>query len=131
MRNHIKVFIGCILGIAVVVSLNAWGSQTVLPTSAAATLTAPCSMAGAAAQLVAITSTTAKTSTATGTGVVRVVCSSAVHYVQGVAGVTGVTATTGDTLLPAATVERINASNSTFAFIRDSADGTCFLTECK
>ncbi len=131
MKNTVQIFLGCILGLGLVFAFEAWGNQTALSAGGAANLAATCTFAGGQGQTVAVTNVTASTSTATGNGNVRVVCSTDSHFVQGLAGVTGVTATTGDSLIPANTVEYIGANRSTFAFIRDAANGTCYLTECK
>jgi hypothetical protein len=109
----------------------AQGSQTPLSTSAGATLSATCSFAGAAAQVVTVTGTSAKTSTATGVGNVRIVCTQDTHFVQSTKGSTTATATTNDSFLPAGQVEYVQANESTFGFIRNAVSGSCFVTECK
>lgn len=89
----------------------------------------PCSYRGQTATTVSVTSTSAATSTALTTGaVVRVVCTQAVHFRTAS---TSPTALATDTLLPANTIEWFVSEGDYFAAIRDSADGTCYLTVCR
>lgn len=46
-------------------------------------------------------------------------------------GVTGATATTGDVLLVGYGPEYFYSPGGVFAFVRDSADGTCYVSDCK
>ncbi len=92
--------------------------------------TRPCAFDGVHAQTVAVTSTSARTSNAVGVGAARVFCTQSAHLYQGVLGVTGPTAGTGDTFLPLLTPEYVFSTGGRFAFVRDSADGTCYVTDC-
>ncbi len=136
MRNTLLLssVVGAAFGalcVAVLLAISsAFADQTARPQGTAANYSATCDFGGAAAQPIAVTGTAA-TATATGVGNVRIVCSQDTHYLQGLMGVTGVTALTGSTLLPANTIEYVNANRSTFSFLRDAVSGTCYLTECK
>lgn len=92
--------------------------------------TRACSHDGIHAQKVTTSSTSAFTTNATGVGKVRLVCSADAHFFQGAVGVTGPTASTGDSYLAAGTPEYLYSPGSRFAFIQDSAGGTCFVTDC-
>lgn len=132
MKNLIPILFGSVLGIVLAAFITvAYAKQTQLSPGQAASISAPCTYAGATTQAVAVTATTAKTSTATGVGKARLVCTASAHFVQGLAGVTGVTATTGDSYLPLNVIQEVSGNASTFAFVRATADGTCFVTECK
>lgn len=105
--------------------------QTYLPQGTAANYSAACSFAGATTLPVAVTGTSAKTASATGVGNARVVCTQDAYMEQGLPGVTGVTATTGSVPLFAGIAEYVNANRSTFAFVRQTANGTCYVTPCQ
>ncbi len=110
---------------------SAFADQPYLPAGASANATRACSFEGVTAQLVSLAATTAATTNAAGAGVVRVVCTQAAHFYQGAYGVTGPTAGTGASLLPASSPEYILSGGGKFAFIRDSADGFCYVSDCK
>jgi hypothetical protein len=97
---------------------------------AAANFTRPCSYTGETGTTLTITSTAATTS-AMASGVVRMVCSTAVHF--RVSGTSGPTAGTGHPFLPANTVEWFLSTGSGVyvSAVRNSADGTCYLSECE
>jgi hypothetical protein len=79
-------------------------------------------------QTVSYTASSAKTSTAVSSGIhaVRLVATTSCHYAIG----DDPTATTSDAFLPAEVIEYISiGEGEKVAFIRDSADGTAFVTE--
>lgn len=93
---------------------------------------APCDVTSISPVKVAVTTTTAATSSVMGKGKVRVVCSAAAFMVVGAVGVTGVTAgTSTGHRIPAGLPEAFWSRGSQFAFIRDSADGTCEIAQCR
>lgn len=131
MKQSTLFFLSSLLLLVGAVGIyRAFADQKYIPQGASANFTRPCNLAGISAQPVVVTATTAKTATATGVGVVRIACTSASHMLQGLTGVTGVTALTGSTLIPANVPEKFLADHSTFAFLRDTADGVCTVTEC-
>lgn len=94
--------------------------------------TRTCAFNAMHAKTVALSSTSAA-SAALAQGNLRIVCTQDAHFYQGAAGVTGPTAGTGDTFIAAKSPEYVYSPNATskIAFLRDSADGTCFVTECQ
>lgn len=110
---------------------EAQADQEYMPQGASANLSRPCSFDSQAAQVVALSASSAATASATGKGAVRIVCNQAAHFYQGALGVTGPTAGTGSTMLPQLTPEYVYSTGGKFAFIRDSADGFCYVTDCK
>lgn len=132
MSHNFKLFLSGVfalsLGALVAVPVGAvtdlWYAQKTTDN-----FTRPCSYRGKTSTNLTITATSAATSSALETGaVVRMVCSSAVHFRTAA---TGPTAVTGDTLLPANTIEWFVSEGDYVAAIRDSADGTCYLTVCR
>ena len=123
-------FLGIALGLAVVVIGVAYAAPTSYDPRVSANMTRPCSYQDQTSTTLSITSTSARTSSAMTNGVVRMVCSTAVHYRTGVAGPTAIT---GDALLPANTIEWFvsEGAGNYVAAIRDAADGTCYLTVCR
>ena len=131
MKDSSLVVLGSIFVTLLGLNIHAaWASQTALTAGAAANMSATCDFGGATAQAIAVTGTAAN-ATVTSQGNVRIVCTTASHFLQGAAGVTGVTAITGSSYIPADTVEYIRANTSIFSFIRETSSGTCYLTECK
>jgi len=99
-----------------------------------------CSFKSVSTKTVAVSSTSARLLNVTGLGAVRIICTKDAHMAQGPGGpsgatgqtgTTGPTATTGDLFVPALTPEYFWSDRDKFAFIRDSADGTCYVSECK
>ncbi len=89
----------------------------------------PCSYRGKTSTNVSISATSAATASALETGrVIRVVCDTTVHFRTAS---TSPTAVATDTLLPANTIEWFVSEGDYFAAIRDSANGTCYLTVCR
>jgi hypothetical protein len=109
---------------------KALADQDYLPTGASANASRACSFEGKTAQTVSVTSASAATSSATGVGVVRIVCTQNAHMVQGASGASP-TATTSATFLPQLSPEYFLSGGGKFAFIRSSADGVCYVTDCK
>ncbi len=130
MKKHLpSVMALCLLVVGV--AHFALADQESLPQGASANYSRACNFAGQTAQVVAVSSSTANTSNATGVGVVRVVCTQNAHMVQGAAGVSNPTATTSATFIPLLTPEYFLSTGGKFAFIRNSADGNCYVTDCK
>lgn len=93
---------------------------------------APCDLTGVVPAIVPVTATTAATSSVMGKGKVRVLCSSRSFMVVGAVGVTGVTAGTATgNAIAAGVPEEFWSRGSMFAFIRDTADGRCDVSQCK
>ncbi len=134
-RAHMKHFqiavISAFLTLMLVAGYQAMADQSFLTPEITAQATRACSFAGEHAQPVTVTSATNNTSLATGKGMVRIACTATAHYYQGVLGVTGPTAGTGDSLVGPLSPEYVYSTGGKIAFIRDSADGTCFVTNCK
>lgn len=122
--------LGVLVGSGAGVIAKAFADQDYLPSGASANYSRACSFEGKTAQAVAVTSTAAASS-ATGIGVVRLYCTQAAHFVQWVSGVTGATATTGSTIIGPAAPEYVLSGGGKFSLVRDAADGTCFITDCK
>jgi hypothetical protein len=90
-----------------------------------------CNFSGVTAKTVSVTSSSAATATLA-RGNLRLVCTQDAHFYHGAAGVTAPTAGTASTFIAAKSPEYVYAPSGTkLAFIRDSADGTCYVTECK
>jgi hypothetical protein len=88
----------------------------------------PCSYTGKTPTRLTITAASAVTGSALNRGVYRMVCTSAVYFRTASA---TTTALTTDTYLPADQVEWFVSEGDFVAAIRVSADGTCYLTECR
>ncbi len=110
---------------------HAFADSDYMPQGVSANLSRPCSLEGISSQAVAVTGTSAATSSYLGIGTVRIVCTQDAHMKVGALGVTGVTAGTGDLLLTGYGPEYFYTRGSQFAFVRDVTSGTCFVTECK
>lgn len=105
----------------------AFADQEYMPQGAAANMSRPCGFEGVTAQKVTVNGTSAATSTATGVGVVRVVCTTNAHFVQAETPV----ATANDAYISAGVPEYFYSVNRKLAFIQDSAGGFCFVSSCK
>jgi hypothetical protein len=91
-----------------------------------------CDLTDVAPQKVTTSGSSAATSTVTGKGKVRVICSARAFMKVGAAGVTGVTAGTATGNGIAANVpEYFWSRGSQFAFIQDTGAGVCEVAECK
>ena len=107
----------------------ALADQGFLPPGASANASRPCILDSVTAQKVTVSGTTAATSTTTGSGTVRVVCTTNAHFAVGAS---GVTATANDAYIGAGVPEYfITEPLQKFAFIQDSAGGSCFVSSCK
>lgn len=109
----------------------AQADQDYVPQGVSANLSRPCSFDGITTQVVTMTSTTAKTSSVVAAGSVRVLCTQDAHMKMAAAGVVGATATTGDVFVVGYGPEYFRSAGGVFAFVRDSADGACYVSECK
>lgn len=109
---------------------KAFADQDYLPAGSSANATRACSFAAQVAQVVNLTAVSAATTNAAGIGVVRIVCTQNAHFVQSAVGVAP-TALTTSSFLPMLTPEYIFSTGGKFAFIRNSADGSCYVTDCK
>lgn len=125
----VAVTLGAIL--AAVRSADAT-NQAVYGGAGAQNFTRACGFDGKKAQPVGVTGgTVSTTATPVGDAMVRIVCTSNMHFFEGLSGVTGPTAGTGDTYLPSnVPITVIAHVNTYFAFIQDSGGGTCYVTEC-
>lgn len=111
---------------------KAFADQDYLPQGASANASRSCSFEARRAKVVTVTDSSAATSAALPSGVVRIMCTVDAHMYQALTGVTGPTAGTGDTMLSQYTPEYVLNYGSYFAFLRGaSTNGYCFLTECK
>lgn len=91
-------------------------------------MTRPCSYRGKTSVNLSVTATSAVTPKLDASAVIRVICTQAVHFRTSSATTTAVAT---DTLLPANTIEWFVSEGDFFAAIRDTADGTCYLTVCR
>jgi hypothetical protein len=126
MRGVLLAIVGVVLIGSAVVAVAA---PTMFSPATAANMTRPCGYQGKTSTNLSITSASAATSSALTPGVVRMVCTTAVHFRMAS---TSPTAVTTDSYLPANTVEWFvsEGAGSYVAAIRNSADGTCYLTVC-
>lgn len=131
MKNKFQTFVfalALLLGAALAVNAD----QGFLNQAEVWRAMAACSFEGKKAKTVSVTAATAATATAVGKGMVRLYCTQEAHFYQGAAGVTAPTAGTSDSPIGPKAPEYVRSPGNTyFAFIRDSADGTCYVTECK
>lgn len=125
------LLIGALASFIAYATHQAFADQPFLNHAATARATRACAFTAQHAKVVALSSTTAASSTLA-EGNVRVLCTQDAHFYQGAVGVTGPTAGTGDTFLAAKSPEYLyNPGTNKIAFLRDSADGTCFVSECQ
>jgi hypothetical protein len=114
--------------VAIAIAIAAYASPLSYGDGMTSNMTRPCSYRGKTATTLSVTAASAATSVITPNSVVRVICTSAVHFRTAA---TSPTAVATDTLLPANTIEWFVSEGDYFAAIRDSADGTCYLTVCR
>ncbi len=117
----------CVLLAFLLPPMLARADQEYLPQGASMNAARPCNLDDITTQTVAVSSNSAATTNATGSGVVRVVCTQAAHVVVA----TGPTGTTGSALIPQNSPEYFLTRGKKFAFIRSTADGICYVSECK
>lgn len=122
------ILLGCF---ALFFGQAALADQDSFGASGAANATRACSFDSIVAQVVAVTASSAPTTNPTGKGQVRIVCTQNAHVFQGAFGVTTPVALATSTYLPAGVPEYVWSTGGKFAFIRDSADGSCYVTDCK
>ncbi len=128
MKEKIQFFVGLFVFLAFVVAVNyARADQDYLPAGASANATRACNFKSQNTQTVSVSGTTAPTSTASAVGVVRVICTSDSHMHQAAVPV----ATTSMLFLTAKVPEYFLSAGEKFAFIQDTASGTCYVSECK
>ncbi len=134
MRNWLRrlKFAFPILALASVLGFAALAGPLTLGEGTNLNMSRPCSYRGKVSTNLSVTAASAATGTALTAGsVVRIVCTQAIHWRTAR---TSPTAVGTDTLLPANTIEWIiseGPEGDFFAAIRDSADGTCYLTVCR
>jgi hypothetical protein len=123
------VLVAALVAIVVGAAVVASAGPTIYGPQYVQNMTRPCGYQGKTSTNLTITSASAATSSALTPGVVRMVCTTAVHFRMAS---TSPTAVTTDSFLPANTVEWFvsEGAGSYVAAIRNSADGTCYLTVC-
>lgn len=129
MRNFQPFIVGLFTAVMLLASYMALADQGYLAPGASANASRPCILDGVTAQKVTVSGTTAATSTVTGNGTIRVVCTTNAHFAVGAS---GVTATANDAYIGAGVPEYfVTNSSQKMAFIQDSAGGSCFVSSCK
>jgi hypothetical protein len=113
---------------AIAIAIAAYAGSLTFGEGMNLNMTRPCSYRGKTATNLSVTATSAATAVLATNSVVRVICTQAVHFRTAS---TSPTAVATDTLLPANTIEWFVSEGDYFAAIRDSADGTCYLTVCR
>ncbi len=126
---NVAVVVVCMLAVYYV-SERAFAEPVIDSTQFSAALTRPCDITTKHPVTVSVSSSSALTSRAIAKGQVRILCTQDAHVYAGAEGVTGPTAGTGDTPIGLWSAEYFKSEGGYFAFIRNSTDGVCYLTEC-
>jgi hypothetical protein len=126
------VVLACVLTLPIAfTTYRALADQTYFSPGLSANVARPCDFSGVTTQVVTTSGTSAATSSNTGIGAVRIVCTTDTHMREAVSGAAGPTAITGDTLLPMWAPEYFYSQGGKFAFVQDSSGGTCYVSSCQ